>query len=98
MPPYAVFIDIDAKSRTIDAVGMAVRGRDRLRGDVLGEREVRECEPPGDIGNDGGGVQRGRASDTGFAGLAGDIDAHAEAVAQLCRAHHGPDAAELNRL
>src|SRR5664280_2359181 len=98
VPAYAILVDVDAEARALDAVGVTFIGADRLRGHVLGEPTMRQRQPPGDVGDDGGDVQRCRAGDAGFASLAGDIDAHAEAVAQLAGLDHRPDAAELDCL
>ena len=56
--------------------------RHRVRRHVFAQRRMRQRQPPGEVRNDRGGMQRGGAGDARFASLAGDIDAQAERVAQ----------------
>lgn len=70
MTADAIFIDIDAESRPFEAFNMAFTGRQRGRRNVFGKPGVREGECPADIGNDGCDVERGRAGDARFSGLA----------------------------
>ena len=74
------------------------RSESAARSTSSASADMRQRQPPGDIGDDGGDMQRRRAGDARFAGLAGNIHAHAEAVAQLAGLGHRADAAELDRL
>ena len=98
MAAHAVLIHIDAEPGALDAVGVTLLGADRLRGHVGAKRAVRQRQAPGDIGNDASDVQRGGAGDARLAGLAGNVDAHAEPFAQPAGLRHGADAAELDGL
>jgi hypothetical protein len=66
----AIFINIDTEARPVEAVHMAFGGWERLGNDVFGEADMRERQAPGNIGNDGGNMQCGRAGNARFAGLA----------------------------
>ena len=41
VPLHAILVDVDAEARAIDALDMAPRIADRLRGHVLGEPDMR---------------------------------------------------------
>ena len=71
----------DPESWPIGDVGIAFIHTDRLRGHVFAKTGISEGETPGDVGKHGRNVQGGRAGDTGFPGLASDVDVHADAVA-----------------
>ena len=70
----------------------------RLDDDILGKARAGHGQAPGQRRNDGGEMQGGGRGDARFAGLAGNVDLHAEPVAQPACLQHGAQAAELDRL
>jgi hypothetical protein len=58
MTPHAIFVDIDAEAGAVEALHMAARRYDWLRGDIFAERGVRQRQPPVDVGNDRRRMQR----------------------------------------
>ena len=97
MPPHAIDVDVDSETRSVEGVDVPPGGRHRVRGDIFAERGVRQRQRPGETGNDGRCMQRRGAGHARFAGLAGDIHAHAEAIAEPRRFDHAADAADLDR-
>lgn len=57
----SIFVNIDTEARLVEAVHMAFGCWERLGSDVFGKADMRERQAPGNIGNDGGNMQRGRA-------------------------------------
>src|SRR5215467_5925158 len=98
MPAHAIFVDIDAKAGAVETLSVAVGDRDRLRGNVRGESDMRQRQSPIYIGNDRCNVQCGRAGDARFSRLARDINTHITAVTQASRFDQSTDATQLNRL
>src|ERR1700680_1938763 len=81
MSQHAIFVDIDSKSRTVQDVGATFVETDRIRRYVVAPAGIGQGQSPGDLRNDRRDMQRGRTGDARLAGLAGDVDLHAETVA-----------------
>src|SRR5450631_4529890 len=98
MTLHAILIDIDPQSRTIRDVGMAVVDPDRVRRHVIAQPRMGQCQCPGDLRNDRRDMQRSSTRDARLAGLAGDVDVHAETVAQTGGLDDGAYATQLDGL
>src|SRR5262245_30702262 len=98
MPPDAGFIDIYTEARPLEDLHMTVGSRNWRSRNVLCQSGMRERQRPSDFRKDGSGMQCGRAGDARFAGLAGNIHPHAEAVAQHPGLGQRAEAAQLDRL
>src|SRR6202043_3127333 len=98
MTLHAVFIDIDAQPRAIQDISAAVADTDRTRRHILAQADISQCQSPGDLGDYRRNVQSGRAGDARLTGLAGDVDAHAEAITHTRGFDDRTHAAQLDSL
>src|SRR5262249_5747660 len=98
MPAHAIFVDIDAKAGAVETLSVAVGDRDRLRGNVRGESDMRQRQSPIYIGNDRCNVQCGRTCDVRFSGPSRDININTIAFTQAPVFTQSTDATHLDRL
>src|SRR4029077_5611622 len=94
----AIFVDVYTESGTVETIGVALGGREWRNGEILRQPRMCQRSSPADVGNHGGDMSCGRASDARFAGFARNIHAHAEPIAQASGLRQRADPAQLDRL
>src|SRR6202035_4245796 len=95
---YTALVDLDSEPRAIGNLGMAARDSERFHRDILGHPRAGQGQTPGDGRRRRRGMQRRCRSNARLAGLAGNIHAHAEPVAQPAGFDQRAQTAELDRL
>ncbi len=83
--PQPMLVDVDAKPRSFRHFDMAGIDPQWRGGNILSEPAAGHGQAPGDLRRHGGDVRRGGRGETRLAGLAGNIDLHAEPRANPAR-------------
>ena len=95
--PDAALVDLDAEAGPVQHRHVTVVDTQRIGDHIFGKARAGHGQAPGQRRHDRGEMQGRRRGDAQLAGLAGDVQIHAEPVAQPACFEYRTHAAELDR-